>query len=88
MPEADRADQEIDDAIREWRLKFRDLPDALGVARERIEERWEWFRREVYNRIAKGKSTAEIVDEVGAAHQSRSCLPGAMDSGISTPRHD
>lgn len=65
MAELERTDQEIDDAIREWRLRLKDLPDALGVARERVDERWEWFRQEVYRRIAEGKSTAEIVAEVG-----------------------
>jgi hypothetical protein len=65
MPETDPTDQEIDDAIRQWRIKLKDLPDALGVARERVDERWEWFRQEVYNRIAEGKSTSEIVEQVG-----------------------
>jgi hypothetical protein len=65
MPETDRTDQETDDAIRAWRLKFKDLPDALGVTRERVDERWEWFRQEVYKRIAEGKSTSEIIEEVG-----------------------
>jgi hypothetical protein len=65
MPETDRADQEIDDAIREWRIRLKDLPDALGVSRDRIQERWEWFRQEVYRRIAEGKSTTEIAEEVG-----------------------
>jgi hypothetical protein len=31
MAEADRADQEIDDAIRAWRIRIRDIPEALGV---------------------------------------------------------
>jgi hypothetical protein len=65
MVEPERADQEIDDAIRAWRIRLRDLPDALGVTRERVEQRWEWFRQEIYNRIAEGKSTSEIVEEVG-----------------------
>jgi hypothetical protein len=63
--EPERTDQEIDDAIREWRIRLRDMPEALGVPRERIFDRWEWFRQEVYNRIAEGKSTFEIVEEVG-----------------------
>jgi hypothetical protein len=65
MAEPERTDQEIDDAIRQWRIRLRDLPDALGVTRERVDGRWEWFRQEVYNRIAEGKSTSEIVEEVG-----------------------
>jgi hypothetical protein len=65
MAKGERTDQEIDDAIRQWQLRLRDMPDALGVSRERVQERWEWFRREVYKRIAEGKSTAEIVAEVG-----------------------
>lgn len=65
MRETDRTDQEIDDAIRAWRIRLRDLPDALGVSRERVDGRWEWFRQEIYNRIAEGKSTSEIVEEVG-----------------------
>jgi hypothetical protein len=64
MAEPERTDQEIDDAIRQWRIKFKDLPDALGITRERVDERWEWFRQEVYKRIAEGKSTSEIVEEV------------------------
>jgi hypothetical protein len=65
MAEPERTDQEIDDAIRQWQLRLRDVPDALGVSRERVQERWEWFRREVYRWIAEGRSTAEIVAEVG-----------------------
>ena len=65
MAEADRTDQEIDNAIREWKLKFRDIPEALNVSRERVQERWERFRQEIYKRIAEGKSTPEIVAEVG-----------------------
>ena len=65
MTAPERTDQEIDDAIRQWRIKFKDLPDALGVTRERVDERWEWFRQEVYKRIAEGKSRSEIVEEVG-----------------------
>jgi hypothetical protein len=65
MTEADRTDQEIDDAIREWKLNFRDIPEALNVSRERVQERWERFRQEIYKRIAEGRSTPEIVAEVG-----------------------
>ena len=65
MAEADRTDQEIDNVIREWKLKFGDIPEALGVSPERVQARWEWFRQEVYRRIADGKSTPEIVAEVG-----------------------
>jgi hypothetical protein len=57
--------QEIDDAIRERRIRVRNLPEALGVSPERVYERWESFRQEVYRRIAEGKSTPEIVAEVG-----------------------
>ena len=65
MVEPDRTDQEIDDVIREWKLRLKNIPNALGVSRERVQERWEWFRQEVYCRIAEGKSTPEIVGEVG-----------------------
>jgi hypothetical protein len=65
MAEPERTDGEIDAAIRQWQLKFKDIADALGVSRQRVQERWEWFRREVYKRISEGKSTAEIVEEVG-----------------------
>ena len=65
MTAPERTDQEIDDAIRAWRVRLKDLPDALGVTRERVEGRWEWFRQEIYNRIAEGKSTSEIVEEAG-----------------------
>jgi endonuclease len=57
--------RKIDDAIRERRVRVRHLPEALGVSPERVYERWEWFRQEVYRRIADGKSTPEIVAEVG-----------------------
>jgi hypothetical protein len=30
-----------------------------------VQERWERFRQEIYKRIAEGKSTPEIVAEVG-----------------------
>ena len=46
-------------------LRLRDIPEALGVSRERVQERWEWFRQEVYRRLAEDKSTPEIVAEVG-----------------------
>jgi hypothetical protein len=65
MVGTDRTDQEIDNVIREWKLRLRDIPEALGVSRERVQERWEWFRQEVYRRLAEDKSTPEIVAEVG-----------------------
>lgn len=64
-PLTERTDHEIDDAIRQWRIRLRDIPDALGVERERVDQRWEWFRQEVYKRIAQGEPTSEIVEEVG-----------------------
>lgn len=90
MTEPERTDQEIDDAIRRWRIRLRDLPDALGVTRERVDERWEWFRQEVYKRIAEGKSTTEIVEEVGlpargvAAFQA-SWTRGYRPAGLGEP---
>jgi hypothetical protein len=65
MAQPDRMDQEIDNAIRAWKLRLRDIPEALGVSRDQVQERWERFRQEVYRRIAEGKSTPEIVAEVG-----------------------
>jgi Endonuclease NucS len=90
MAEADRTDQEIDNAIREWKIKFRDLPEALGVSRDRVQERWERFRQEIYRRIADGKSTPEIVAEVGlprtavAAFRAR-WTQGYRPEGVAVP---
>jgi hypothetical protein len=65
MAELERTNDEIDNLIREWKLKHRDIAEVLGVSLERVQERWDWFRQEVYRRIAEGKPTSEIVAEVG-----------------------
>jgi hypothetical protein len=75
-------DQEIDEAIREGR-RGREIRATLNVSRERLGKRWEWFRDEVRKRVEAGKSSAEIVQELGLPLRRvaafRAHLPGRDD---------
>ncbi len=63
MPEHERTDREIDDAIRKGR-RWGQILAELNVSQERLRPRWRWFREEVHKRVEAGKSSAKIVEEL------------------------